>query len=294
MIVRNYRRFAVAKSIVLGGGVFALMFAGCGGESTNDKMMRMARARSAANKANEAAMLAKKAEKSQPLPEVTEESKQDVGHKNVEAVLVSRKDKGGEPSEGKPTAKISSDEEAADESRPPEGPYSKQPADVVSPPLNKLLVARSGEVVVYCDEDGAIVVYDTLHDLVKRRYRAKGFQPISIAYSDQRKLVVMGDEKGTVKMFRADALDGVDRFQRKRILLQEQQRELSPYASPVNALAIRSSDGMLMACDAVGQIRWWDGDRLPASGATLEGATLEGATLETGQQGVTRDRKSVV
>ena len=274
-----------AWHLVLGSALMALI-AGCMGESASDKMLRMAKARAAANKLNtdeeteeeesSEAPAAKPAEKPAAEPPAPEKppaedasDPKETPKSSDDAVLVSRK----EESSADGQSAVATDAAAASAAT------DKPSFDI--PPVE---IADGANLAVYRGENGGFGVYDVNSRSVQRQFFSEGFQATSIAISEQQARVALGGQDGSVKTFSTEPFEGVDQFKRERVLRDEQNQSLIAHDDPVTAVAIRDRDGALLTGDSKGKMRLWSGQR-------REPFILPGSTSSALLSAVSRRRK---
>ena len=260
---------------------------GCMGESMQDKVKRMAETRRLANLDNEKARAENESEAAAESPASPKPDPNAVEKAESESVAADRTTKDRPPAGEHPVgaktdssaqsesmAASSQDAANADDSavlvsradKPdqtlenladPKLPTSRTP--VLSSLEDRSLVRIDApkSIVVYRGENESVNVHNLSNDKPIRQFSAEGFSATAIDIDKRQNKVLLGGMDGTVRSFAIDALDGVDNFQRERIVLEERSKSLTAHESPVTAIAVRQSDGVVLTADAKGLMRMW-------------------------------------
>lgn len=277
--------FHSATKTLLALILFAFV-AGCGGESTQDKFMRIAQERAKINAANRAddgdgdedsgqaatadaeTAVAENtvAENtgSTPQPAQSEPTSPAEGVEAAERkpmMSTAQADGNGTPS----VSTVSVNNRGGDAMSKREGADAmmERPNVVVSPNASLprrdqvLAFSRFGQQVAFVGSSQAIGVYDVDTKSVQRLLYNPQLSPFSLAISENGKLLAAGGVDGGLKVFPIEPIDGLDRFQQNRLLRQDASPPRRTHDGPVSAIAVNDSVGIVATGGADGEIKLW-------------------------------------
>ena len=266
------------------GSVWLIAMAGCGGESTHDKMMRMAQERSkirAAEKSRVEEMTdAKAANADSPTPTQSPQkadpqqlaSKADVKPKPVEPPTKIQK-ADPSPAEAKVTETVANEtpETAAVAVKPPrskarsEEDEEQLSATTVAEPsttepliTSRLLAfSKQDQQAAIVGENGGIGIYDVPSKRLTRRIFNSELEPSSIAIDDDGSLLAVGGKNGHLKIFPLGTVNSFDKFQQIRLMRRDAMPPSKAHETMITAVAVSSQSGLAASGDKEGQIKLW-------------------------------------
>ncbi|MDX1928941.1 MAG: WD40 repeat domain-containing protein [Pirellulaceae bacterium] len=247
--------------------VLLLGLVGCGGESTQDAMMRVARQRAQA-KADEAAEEAAKlaaqgaaTPQASPTPEATAATPEPPTPAPTQPAPA--------PSAATPAANVSVTQGTQPGAAQVNIPAAVPPATSAiqsgaatnySIPTNLLSFDFTGHVVAYSGDGNSIGVHDVgTKALVRKAYNDQ-LTPSSLAIDEKRSILVVGGADGKMKTFSLGSVQGLDRYAQERLLRRDLQPPLKAHSQAITAVAVNSQAKVLATGDLTGELRIWSAD----------------------------------
>ncbi|WP_197168137.1 hypothetical protein [Neorhodopirellula pilleata] len=247
--------------------------AGCGGESTQDKMMRIAKERAARNRAEKAdeAEQEKNAAQAKPVEPAkaevaadkapAEDTPADAPKEETKPAEKNVVKAAGAPVPAKnESSPAASAESSATGNMVASGPATSElPTELANlPPRDQLLAfSRYGESVAYTGATQSIGIFDVQSKQLIRQVFNPDITPFSMAMNDDGSRLIVGGIGGTFKVFPLGQQQGLDRFQQSR----QQRRDAAPprkgHEGPVTATAINRSGDLVATAGADGMVKLW-------------------------------------
>ena len=222
--------------------LFALVFSGCGGESTTNRFQQMAEARAARNRADKAdeEAAAKKAAAEKPVPKPTPAQKA--------AETVAEKDKEKKTAVAKTTVV------------PPKPTQQSSPNEKTGQALVReevMQISKDAKTVAYVGESKTVGLYDIKTKSLIRKIYNPHLNPFSIAIGDQGNRMVVGGNGGSFKVFSLESVDGLDRFQQNRLRRKDALLPRKAHDSVITAVAISEPSNLVATGGADGVLKIW-------------------------------------
>ena len=260
-----------------------MLLVGCGGESTQDKILRMARERGKRNasESSEAAKPAKTESKPDESKPADPPAKKDVdvqGKPDAAAVAKQADDKPkSEPNADEAEPESGSDAVASSELQTGEAENNEVVAapEATLPRRDELMsFGRLGTKVAYVGSSQAIGVYDVASKKVTRNVFNANLSPFSMAISDSGSHLAVGGIDGGMKVFSIESLSGLDKFRVSQELRGERAAPHQAHKGPVTAIAISDQAGLVATGGDKGEIKLWSSDEsqprvLPGPGSSV-------------------------
>ncbi len=247
------------------GLVLVLFLAGCGGESTKDAMMRVARDRAAAKEEAEKEELAlQAAQAASPIEQVAPPTPDTATPPPATTQSATPPPDVVAASPGPPATTV-----VAESSPPvklPTGPPASPVApsmSALSPPstyvvrTNLLSFDPTGHIVAYSGDGAAIGVHDVETKALVRKAFNSQLSPTSVAMDDQRSQLVVGDAEGQMKVFSLGTVKGLDRYAQEQRLRRDGEPPLKAHSYAISALAVNSQAKLISSGDVSGEVRVW-------------------------------------
>ena len=288
LVTGTFRCPSASSSRVFVNGFLAMLclilIAGCGGESTQEKMLRVAKERAAIRKQREAqeakeAQLAAKAEpktvpaEASPKPAAEEaETPAKTAAKpdpKKPAQTVAKRDKSGTkppPKSNQVTANVRPGRSNVDPAPKPStgSPIPAVEAETTLPRRDELMIfGKLGEKVAFVGESQSIGVYDVKSKRLERQVFNAELTPFSMAMGENGKQLVVGGMDGGLKIFSLESVDGLDKFQQNRKRRLDAEPPRKAHDNPITAVAISEQAGIAATGDSTGAIKLWSSDSEP-------------------------------
>lgn len=268
--------FQSVKKLLVAITLFACI-AGCGGESTQEKFMRMAQERAKINADSKAEEEAEEdpgtvvAAKSDPKP-----VPKDAKLASPEPVAQSE-NKSTSPEPGINTVSVRTRSVPANSDASDQPTSAQKRAGFATPDASLdrrdqlLTFGRFGKQVAFVGSSQAISVYGVETNKVQRQLYNPQLRPFSLAISENGKLLAAGGIDGGLKVFPIEPIDGLDRFQQNRLLRDDAAPPRRIYDGPVSAIAVNDSVGIVATGGADGELKLWSTSDASAMALTGNG-----------------------
>jgi WD40 repeat protein len=256
--------------------IVLLLFAflvGCGGESTQDKFMRIAKERAEIRAAAEeseqssgdAVALAEAKttgqQKSNDPPKTTQPAAPESATPKAVATEVAAAPESTREvsSNAKPSTPALTTVSSTSKSTPSDVKSAvKVTPDASLPRRDQVMTfGRLGEQVAFVGSRQSIGVYDVETKKVRRQLYCPKLSPISLAISENGKLLAAGGVDGGLKVFPIESIDRFDRFQQNRLLRRDATPPRRAHDGPVSAIAVNDSVGIVATGGTDGVIKLW-------------------------------------
>ncbi len=245
-------------SLIAATSLVVALIAGCG-ESTQDKYLRMAQARGqirAAEIAQEKAAEAV-AQASPPAPPVEPVAAE------TPAVPAQNESPAATAPAPETAAAANSPSETAVSMVSSSGKRLDPQPDVIEPDASLprrdqlLRFGRLGKQVAFVGSSQSIGVYDVATKRLQRQLYNPQLSPFSLSLSENGKLLAAGGIDGGMKVFPIESIEGLDKFQRNRLLREDTLPPRIAHDGPVTAIAVNDSVGIVATGGADGDVKLW-------------------------------------
>ena len=266
-----------------------LVLIGCGGESTKDAMMRIARARAQAREADEAEAARLAAAQGsapgqpsadaaaqppqQPEPPATAEANPPAAVAEAAAPASAAPANAATAATPPATAPVTSVAASAVNSNQPVAiapPVTEQvsPTSAASnyvAPTSLLGFDPTGRIVAYSGEGNSIGIHDVESKSLVRKAFNEQLSPTCLAIDENRSQLVVGSVDGKMKSFSLASVKGLDRYAQERLTRRDREPPRQAHRQPITAIAVNSQAKVHSTGDLAGELRVWSSD----SGETI-------------------------
>lgn len=237
-----------------------LLVMGCGGESTQDKMLRMAQQRANINRAEKELDAVQNSPP--PAAEAPQPAEPAAPPADASAAAATPTDAAPQPvaTPPAPDATVPSTATASAPAVPatPVPPSEPVAVDNSLPRRDELLLfSRLGQQVAFVGESRSIGIYDVKTKALSHQLYNPELTPFSMAIGELGTTFAVGGMDGGLKIFSLESTEGLDKFQKNRLLRRDADPPRKAHDNPVTAVAISESAGVVATADSQGQIKLW-------------------------------------
>ncbi len=127
-------------------------------------------------------------------------------------------------------------------------------------PTNLLSFDVTGHVVAYSGDGNSIGVHDVESKALVRKAYNDQLNPSSLAIDEKRSQLVVGGSDGKMKTFSLGTVQGLDRYAQERLLRRDREPPRKAHSQAITAVAVNSQAKVLATGDLSGELRIWSAD----------------------------------